>query len=218
MTIGDALSPSRAQASTADSARSISVAVIMCTFIWSTATRIATAASPSIARDHSGCPEISVPSRASRISPMPLQRRKLGLRVRHQMSGENGARFGTDNDGARLPDAGMQDTPGFVAMLALLVRRGAAKDSCESLMDGRRPFLKILPPMRCEARLASHRCAKPSLNPCRPSRSIVKLLTHETDSARGAIVSMLSKSGPRRPLSIIFNEGFVPESDRRVTH
>ncbi|MEH2472402.1 hypothetical protein V1281_006408 [Nitrobacteraceae bacterium AZCC 2161] len=59
---------------------------------------------------------------------MPLHRRAVGLRVRHQMSGENGAISGADEDGARFPEAGMRHSRN-VAIMDLLMRRWAAKDS-----------------------------------------------------------------------------------------
>ncbi|MEH2480971.1 DNA-binding NarL/FixJ family response regulator [Nitrobacteraceae bacterium AZCC 2146] len=59
---------------------------------------------------------------------MPLHRRALGLRVRHQMSGENGAISGANEDGARFPDACMRHSCN-VAIMDLLMRRWAAKDS-----------------------------------------------------------------------------------------
>jgi len=56
---------------------------------------------------------------------MPLHRRALGLRVRHQMSGENGAISEANDDGARFPDASMRHSHN-VAVMDLLMRRLAA--------------------------------------------------------------------------------------------
>jgi hypothetical protein len=39
------------------------------------------------------------------------------------MRGEKGARSGTDEVGARFPDAGMRNTPVLLQIMALLTRR-----------------------------------------------------------------------------------------------
>lgn len=101
ITIADVGSPSRAQARTADRAKSISIAVILFAFSCSTAMRMATGALPRIARNQSGSPTISASSNALRILPILRVRRIVGFRVRHQMSGETGEKSDANESDAR---------------------------------------------------------------------------------------------------------------------